>query len=390
MESISGIKHPAFRDALALTRQGGRETARRYLVEDADAVRQALQSPADVFAVFALPDAVEGLREECARRDTPLYIVGSGLVAKLLGTGYSTATTAVAVVGQKLVAAETLLTADALVLAGERIQDPRNVGVLVRTAEAAGASGLLLSEDSAEPFSRQAVRSTTGSLLRLPLAIAPDLPKTLQALREKGAKIVVTSARAPHLAYDVDLSTRPLVLLVGNETGGISAAAAETATDFVRLPMAPNGASSLNVTVAAGALLYRSGAPASCRAKINTESGRETTVTAAIPRQRQRTVARRAARRFRSPRKFAGRRTRRSADSDKLLTVALPRSQSSVRVCSRRRRGLICGGGRFAGKNPRFLRQAKYLRARGVAARTDGGCRVQRRHLVSAGYAPAG
>jgi TrmH family RNA methyltransferase len=116
---------------------------------------------------------------------------------------------------------------------------------------------LLLSSDSAEPFSRQAVRSTTGSILRLPVSLSDDLPGALAGLSERhGAPIVATSARAEHLAWDADLSHRPLVIVVGNETEGVSDAVRHAASAFVRLPMAPNGASSLNVTVAAGVLLY--------------------------------------------------------------------------------------------------------------------------------------
>lgn len=258
-EAISGIKHPAYRDALALTRAGGRSASGRYLAEDTDLVRQALASPAaEVFAIFASPEEADRLAPLCGARNVPLYVLGGGLITKLLGTSYETATSAVAVVGQRTVTASELLSShpNPLILCGERIQDPRNVGVLIRTAEAAGCAGLLLSADSAEPFSRQAVRSTTGSILRLPLSIAPDLPAALASLKKQGARIVATSARAPHLAWNTDLGSRPLALVVGNETEGISDAVRSLATDFVRLPMAPDGASSLNVTVAAGVLVY--------------------------------------------------------------------------------------------------------------------------------------
>jgi len=259
MQPVSGIKHPAFQDALALTRPAGRAATGRYLVEGADLARQALASPSPVYAVFALAAEAGALEAGCAARDVPLYVPGgAGVLNKLVGTGYETTVTAVAVVGQRLAAPDDLAGGvDALVLAGERIQDPRNVGVLVRTAEAAGCRGLLLSSDSAAPFSRQAVRSTTGSILRLPVCLTPDLAVALRHLRdERAARIVATSARATQMAYEADLCARPLVLVVGNETEGISAAVRGAAPDFVRLPMAPGGASSLNVTVAAGVLLY--------------------------------------------------------------------------------------------------------------------------------------
>lgn len=257
-ESVSGIKHPAYRDALALTRAGGRAATGRYLVEDADLVRQALAAPdTTVYSVFATPEETPRMESACAARNVPLYILGSGLLTKLLGTGYETAVTAVAVLAQRLVPAESLLTrGDGLILCGEQIQDPRNVGVLIRTAEAAGCAGLLLSADSAEPFSRQAVRSTTGSILRLPVALAPDLPAALARLREQGATVVTSSGESPRLAYRENLAVRPLVLVAGNEQRGVSDAVLAVANADISLPLSPNGADSLNVTVAAGILVY--------------------------------------------------------------------------------------------------------------------------------------
>ena len=257
-ESLGGIKHPAYRDALALTRLGGRAASGRYLIEDADMVRQALAAPAaEIVAVFAVPEESASLEAACLARNAPLYIAGGGLLPKLVGTGYETAVTAVAVVKQRLIPPEEMLTRpNALILCGERIQDPRNVGVLIRTAEAAGCAGLLLSADSAEPFSRQAVRSTTGSILRLPISVVADLPAALGALRSRGAMIAVSSGQAPTLAFDAPLSARPLIIVVGNEQSGVTAATENIADVYLRLPMAPDGADSLNVTVAAGALIY--------------------------------------------------------------------------------------------------------------------------------------
>lgn len=258
-ESVSGIKHPAFRDALALTRQGGREATGRYLIEDTDQVIQALRSTATVFAVFASPETVPAVAALCEAKNIPLFALGGGLITKLLGTAYATTTTAVAVVAKRVATLDAILdtTPNALLLIAERIQDPRNVGVLIRTAEASGCAALVLSADSAEAFSRQTVRSTTGSVVRFPLCIEPNLPGALAKQTEKrGLRLVATSAKAPGVAYDTDLSIRPLGIIVGNETDGMSDALRAVASDFVRLPMAENGASSLNVTVAAGVLVY--------------------------------------------------------------------------------------------------------------------------------------
>jgi tRNA G18 (ribose-2'-O)-methylase SpoU len=257
METITGIKHSAYRDAQALLRQSERERTGCYLLETANFVLQALQSSAEIVSVFALPQEAKEMAPLCAARGAPLYVLGSGLMNRLVGTGYEVSVTAMAVVRQRTLSEETLPTSgDSLILAGERIQDPRNVGVLIRTAEAAGCFALLLSADSAEPCSRASVRSTTGSIVRLPVCLVSFLPDTLNRLRSKGVMVAAGSAHAPRFVYDAPLASRPLVVLVGNESEGLTREALEATDERVALPMAAGGPSSLNVTVAAGALLY--------------------------------------------------------------------------------------------------------------------------------------
>jgi TrmH family RNA methyltransferase len=257
MEEISGIKHPEYKRALSLIREGERRQSGQYLVETTNFVRQALASPAGVSGVFALAKEAQVLRSACAERGVPLYVLSQGLLNKLVGTGYDTAVTAVAIVEQTVLKPEHLhLHEEMLLLACENIQDPRNVGVLIRTAEAAGCASILLSADSADPFSRAAVRSSTGSVLRLPVCLVDDLPMTLRQLGSENAVVVASSARAPASVYETGLVSRPLIIVVGNETNGLTPNCRSAASAYVSVPMASNGPSSLNVTVAAGVLLF--------------------------------------------------------------------------------------------------------------------------------------
>lgn len=257
MQLLNGIKDEAYRAAAELLKPAGRAATGNYLVEGENLVRQALASPSPVHAIYTAPEVAPSLREECAAREIPLYVAGGGLMPKLVGTGYETAVNSLAIVGKLQTSVECWAVGPmGLILACERIQDPRNVGVLIRTAEAAGCSAILFSSDSAEPWQRAAVRSTTGSILRLRVGMVESLPTHLKRLALANVHTVATSAKAPQTAYEADLHNRPLIVLVGNETEGLSGSAREAASDFVSLPMAPNGASSLNVTVAAGVLLY--------------------------------------------------------------------------------------------------------------------------------------
>jgi RNA methyltransferase, TrmH family len=260
MESLTGIKHPAFREAQELTRLSGRQQSGRYLLEDESLVLQGLESPTcSIFSVFATPSVALRLQPLCASSKIPLYALGTGLMSKLTGTGYETNITAIAIAGQRLVTSDTILaqSPNGLFLCGEKIQDPRNVGVLIRTADALGASGLILSQDSAEPYSRASVRSTTGSITRLPLCLTPNLPSTLTTLKTQGVTIIASSGNVSRETNEVDFTVRPLVIVMGNEQHGISPEVAAISDFVVRLPMGKDTkADSYNVTVAAGMLLY--------------------------------------------------------------------------------------------------------------------------------------
>ncbi|MCS6860401.1 MAG: RNA methyltransferase [Abditibacteriales bacterium] len=252
---VDSIKHPAVKAARLLNQPSGRAASKQYLIEGADMVHLALQSHARLVGVFLTDNFVDAssVLPQLQEREVPIYRVGRGLLFKIIGTSYETAINAVAVVEQNLIDEEQLPTDD-LIVVGENLQDPRNVGMFIRTADAAGARALILSRDAADPFSRSAVRSTTGSILRLPIHLTPSVLEVLRRLRGRGVKIVSTSAHAPTTFWDADLSGA-CAIVFGNETSGVSPAVQQLADLNVTIPML-GGTHSLNVAVAAGIVLY--------------------------------------------------------------------------------------------------------------------------------------
>ncbi len=249
-------KHPAFQFAVSLTKRTTRTESGKFLLETASFVGQALRSSThidSVFVVDGVPDTIPQLSRE---RDVPLYVVSRGLMQKLVGTSYDTDVTALAVAHKVEATAEQIVEAGGLLLVGESIQDPRNVGVLIRTAEAAGCTAIALSSDSAEPWCRAAARSSTGSVVRLPIHLYDDAASFILPLLRAEYTVVAGSAHAPESALTTNLTGRPMAILVGNETTGLRPETAQMASRFVSLPMKKGGPSSLNVTVAAGILLY--------------------------------------------------------------------------------------------------------------------------------------
>lgn len=150
-----------------------------------------------------------------------------------------------------------MLTAEnARLLVLERLQDPGNLGTILRTAEAAGMSGVILSADSVDAFNPKVVRSTMGAIFRVPFLYADDWEETLDAL--KGAGVTLYAA---HLQGSVPY-TEPsyegrCAILIGNEANGLTEETTERADVRIRIPM-EGAAESLNAAVAAAILMYQS------------------------------------------------------------------------------------------------------------------------------------
>ena len=141
-----------------------------------------------------------------------------------------------------------------VLLIAENIGNPDNLGMTLRTADAAGVSAVLLSGSGAHPFHKNCVRASRGAVGRLPLRQTSSIRAAIEALRTAGWCVLGATASAKNQLYTTDFSL-PTAVVVGNENTGLSTEARELCTGLVRIPMA-SGQSSLNVGVAAGILLY--------------------------------------------------------------------------------------------------------------------------------------
>lgn len=145
--------------------------------------------------------------------------------------------------------------AGGLVTVAAGVRDPGNLGALLRSTEAAGGTGFVTLPGSADPFRDKAVRGSSGSVLRVPVARAVEPAALLAALRDRGWQVVVADGASESADYvDVDF-TKPTAVVVGAEGQGVPDALRAGADHSVRIPMrAP--VESLNVAVAAGVLLF--------------------------------------------------------------------------------------------------------------------------------------
>lgn len=136
----------------------------------------------------------------------------------------------------------------------ETIQDPGNLGTIIRTAAAAGVDGLWLSRDCVDLESPKVLRSSAGQWFRLPMSVNPTLKADLLACKQDGMQIIATVPTATQTYWDIDFS-QPSIILMGNEGAGLSADLMDLADQQVTIPLAP-GVESLNVAIATALILY--------------------------------------------------------------------------------------------------------------------------------------
>lgn len=136
----------------------------------------------------------------------------------------------------------------------ESIQDPGNLGTMLRTGEGAGITGVIMNQTTVDLFNPKTIRSTMGSIYRVPYYISPDLEETVETLKKQGVKVYAAHLRGK-MQYDEPDYTEASAFLIGNEGNGLSDAIADTADAYIRIPM-EGQVESLNAAISATLLMY--------------------------------------------------------------------------------------------------------------------------------------
>lgn len=148
------------------------------------------------------------------------------------------------------------------ILALDGIQDPGNMGTIIRTLDSANLKQIIVSKNTVDCYSPKVVRSTMGAIYRINVVEVENLKETLLSLKESGFEAIVTSLNAKESIYDVDYNKK--IVIIGNEANGVSKEVQEIADRCVKIPMLGK-TESLNASVATGIMVYEY-----VRQKVNT------------------------------------------------------------------------------------------------------------------------
>jgi RNA methyltransferase, TrmH family len=256
--TISSPANPLVKRARSLTTRKGRAEAGAFLVEGLRPVLTALEHEAPVEVLLCCPDRLtsrvgQDAMAQAAGRGVAVAALTPAAFASLSGRDNPVGLAAIVRMEPRPLA-DLAVTADAVFVALDDVADPGNLGTVLRSLDAAGVTGLILSGDSTDPYHPTAVRASMGTLFTLPWAVADDLATVMAWALAQSVFTAATSAHADVGLWDAPFP-RPLLVLMGSEREGLPAAIRASADLAVRIPMWGT-VSSLNLAVATALVVY--------------------------------------------------------------------------------------------------------------------------------------
>jgi TrmH family RNA methyltransferase len=255
---ITSAANPLVKRARKLRQRKHREQEGAFLVEGIQPVWQAVEHCANIETLLYAPelvtsDATRALIAAHERRHGRVVRLGAAAFGSFAERDHPSG---VAAIVRSSTCSLDRLAADAasVFVALEEVGNPGNLGTIVRTVDAVGGAGVIVMGDATDPYHPTAVRASMGTIFTVPICRARGLDQVVEWCRDRAVHLVTTSAhaRVEHWSVHYEL---PVLLLLGSEGRGLSEKALVRGELAVRIPM-EGSASSLNLAVASGVLLY--------------------------------------------------------------------------------------------------------------------------------------
>jgi len=260
MQIISSKDNEQIKYIKKLKEKKYRDETNEYIVEGIKLVKEAINENVDIKMIVICEDC-----DENEKKDKSVHIEQSLLyeiakyeciyVTKKIFALLSEVQTpqGILAVVKKEDSIDKIKYTEEIILALDGIQDPGNLGTILRTADSANLKQIILSENTADPYNPKVVRSTMGAIFRMNIIKTDNLVKTLQMVKKHKYEIVATSLDTDKSVYDINYHKK--VIVIGNEANGVSEEIQTLADQKVKIPMLGK-TESLNASVAAGIMIY--------------------------------------------------------------------------------------------------------------------------------------
>jgi RNA methyltransferase, TrmH family len=258
LEPIYSLKNPRVKEWAALKQKKYRNQTGQYLIEGVRLVEEAIAADVEIVQVLAsferTNERLDQLLDQVRAKGIPVTECSDPVLAHVADTQTPQGIVAIAKKPEPVDGFLDMSQANAnLVLLVDGIQDPGNLGTIIRTADAVAADAVFVSDNTVDPYHPKVVRAAMGSLFHLPV-LEQSLPDRIDSLRQYGFQIIGSSSHQGDVYYNVDLRG-PHALVVGSEANGISQELEPYVDKWLRLPMLGK-AESLNAAIAASVMMY--------------------------------------------------------------------------------------------------------------------------------------
>lgn len=251
LKEITSSKNDLIKSLKKLHKKKYRDEANRYLIEGFHLVEEAVKAQVPLPLILIDDRGQREWGQWLETISTEKYLVSTDVMKSL--SDLPTPQGILAVAEKPLVTHESFAGKGNWVLL-DRVQDPGNVGTIIRTADAAGFAGVILGEGSADIYSTKVLRSMQGSHFHLPV-ISGDLSQIIPQLQGQGVKVYGTELNKEAVVFDELEAAQQVAILLGNEGQGVSNKLLSITDKNLYIPLYGQ-AESLNVAVAAGILMY--------------------------------------------------------------------------------------------------------------------------------------
>jgi len=250
MKTIQSIKKPEIVLARALTSRKGRLEHDKFLLEGEKVIDWALDAGAGIEVILAETADSKALTKKYEPFGIPVHVITDGVRRKI-----GAANPNIKAIGIGHLQAEKYQTPEDFVLILDRLQDFGNIGTIIRSCTAFNIHHILAAEVGFDPFQRQTIAASRGTVFGMRFTRFTSPASVIEYLKKKGFQIVATSPSGTEIQGLLNLQPKPVALVVGNETSGVSEEYERAADFLVQIPMS-HDVESLNVGVAAGISMY--------------------------------------------------------------------------------------------------------------------------------------
>lgn len=249
---IESKENNLFKNTKKLKERKNRNKSSKYIIEGFRLVQEAFKANVNIDYLIVAEDSIGKIDQfllNYITEDIKIYKISDNLFKELISTENPQGI--LAVINMNIMPLESN---GSFYLLCDKLQDPGNLGTIIRTAHAAGVQGIILTKGTVDIYNEKTIRSTMGSVFYIPIHYDDDNLSLIKRLKEEGFNLVVTSLDTNKNFFDVDLKGKVL-LTVGNEGNGVSGEVLDIADTKVKIPM-PGNAESLNVAIAASVIMY--------------------------------------------------------------------------------------------------------------------------------------